>query len=88
MSRIARALALVVSLLAPSLLAATHAEKIDAFLTAYSKQRYFNGSALVAEKGKVIFRKGYGLANMEWQIPNRPTRSSASARSPSSSRRW
>lgn len=64
---------LALSLLLPSaIFAATHAEKIDALLAAYNKQRYFNGSALVAEKGKVILRKGYGLANMEWQIPNAP----------------
>lgn len=66
-----RALALSL-LLTPALFAATHAEKIDALLSAYNKQRYFNGSALVAENGKVILRKGYGLANMEWQIPNGP----------------
>lgn len=71
MSRIVRAL--VLCLLAVSnLFAATHAEKIDALLAAYNKQRYFNGAALIAENGKVILRKGYGLANMEWQIPNAP----------------
>jgi CubicO group peptidase (beta-lactamase class C family) len=71
MSKIVRAIALSL-LLTPALFAATHAEKIDALLSAYNKQRYFNGSALVAENGKVILRKGYGLANMEWQIPNGP----------------
>ena len=30
----------------------------------------FNGSVLVAENGNVIFKKGYGYANMEWDIPN------------------
>src|SRR5919206_2811335 len=72
MSKIARNLALVLCLVAPSLFAASKAEKIDALLAAYNQQRYFNGSALVAENGKVILRKGYGLANMEWQIPNAP----------------
>ena len=67
------ALALIVCFALPSLAsAASHAEKIDALLSAYNKQRYFNGSALVAEHGNVVLRKGYGLANMEWQIPNRP----------------
>jgi CubicO group peptidase (beta-lactamase class C family) len=71
--RFQRVLALTLCLAIPSLAsAATHAEKIDTLLAAYNKQRYFNGSALVAEKGKVILHKGYGLANMEWQIPNRP----------------
>jgi len=52
--------------------AATHAEHTDALISAYNKLRQFNGSALVAEKGSVILSKGYGLANMEWQIPNTP----------------
>src|SRR6476659_7055471 len=72
MSKIARAFALALCLLAPPLFAATHAEKIDALISSYNKLRYFNGSALVAENGKVILRKGYGLANMEWQVPNAP----------------
>ncbi|MEK6372462.1 MAG: serine hydrolase [Acidobacteriota bacterium] len=71
MSKTLRLLALAL-LLPSSIFAATHADKIDALLAAYNKQRYFNGSALVAENGKVILRKGYGLANMEWQIPNGP----------------
>jgi len=32
----------------------------------------FNGTALVAENGKVIFKKGYGLADFEWKVPNTP----------------
>lgn len=71
MSKLARVLALCLAV-ASNAFAATHAEKIDALLTAYHKQRYFNGSALVAEKGNVILRKGYGLANMEWEIANTP----------------
>lgn len=71
MSKLVSVLALCL-VAASNLLAATHAEKIDALLAAYHKQRYFNGSALVAEKGNVILRKGYGLANMEWDVPNTP----------------
>lgn len=44
--------------------------KIDALVKSYSENHLFNGSVLVSEKGKVIFKKGYGLANMEWNIPN------------------
>ncbi|MEO8042738.1 MAG: serine hydrolase, partial [Acidobacteriota bacterium] len=32
----------------------------------------FNGSVLVADKGKIIYEKGFGMANMEWSIPNQP----------------
>ena len=30
----------------------------------------FNGSALVAWQGQVVFSSGYGLAQMEWNVPN------------------
>ncbi|MGH9967304.1 MAG: serine hydrolase [Pyrinomonadaceae bacterium] len=50
----------------------TKAAKIDEVLRTARRYRLFNGSALVAEEGKVIFRKGVGLANMEWNIPNTP----------------
>ncbi len=48
------------------------AKKVDELLSLYYKYGQFNGSALVADNGKVIFRKGFGLANMEWNIPNEP----------------
>ena len=50
----------------------TKAEKIDALLGQYFKFQEFNGSALVAEEGKIIYKKGFGMANMEWNIPNTP----------------
>src|SRR6185503_13851019 len=46
------------------------ARKIDELMTLYYSLGQFNGSVLVAEKGEVIFKKGYGLANMEWEIAN------------------
>ncbi|HXD33304.1 MAG TPA: serine hydrolase [Pyrinomonadaceae bacterium] len=48
------------------------AAQIDELISTYNKYGQFNGSALVAENNKVIFKKGYGLANMEWNIPNEP----------------
>ncbi|MCG3119962.1 MAG: D-aminopeptidase [bacterium] len=50
----------------------TKAQKIETLLGQYHEYGLFNGSALVAENGKVIFKKGFGLANMEWEIPNTP----------------
>ena len=49
-----------------------HAAKIQEVLTLAHKYRQFNGSALVAENGKVVYKGGVGLANMEWEIPNTP----------------
>jgi CubicO group peptidase (beta-lactamase class C family) len=50
-------------------LAQDKAAKIDELMKVYNSYRQFNGSVLVAENGKVIFKKGYGMANMEWNIP-------------------
>jgi CubicO group peptidase (beta-lactamase class C family) len=52
--------------------AQSKADKIDALMRQYVENRQFNGTVLVAESGKVIYKKGYGLANMEWNIPNTP----------------
>ena len=48
------------------------ADKIDELMKVYHEYGQFNGSVLVSEGGKVIFKKGYGLAQMEWNIPNKP----------------
>lgn len=39
--------------------------KIDSVLNFYHEQGILNGSVLVAEAGKVIYRKAFGYANME-----------------------
>jgi CubicO group peptidase (beta-lactamase class C family) len=51
--------------------AAPLTSKFDEYLSAAAKQG-FTGSALVAKDGKVVFSKGYGMANVEWDIPNTP----------------
>ena len=48
------------------------AKQIDDLMRRYVDNGQFNGTVLVAENGKVIFKKGYGLANMEWDTPNEP----------------
>ena len=48
------------------------AAKIDQLISLHHKYDQFNGSALVVDNGKVIYQKGVGLANMEWNIPNAP----------------
>jgi CubicO group peptidase (beta-lactamase class C family) len=48
------------------------ATKIDQLVSLYNKYGQFNGSVLVADNGKVIYKKGFGLANMEWNIQNQP----------------
>jgi CubicO group peptidase (beta-lactamase class C family) len=51
-------------------LAQDHAAKIQELLTVAQKYRQFNGTVLVAENGKVVYKGAYGAANMEWNIPN------------------
>jgi len=46
--------------------------KIDELIQIYHDLGKFNGSVLVAEKGKIIYKKGFGMANKEWNIPNKP----------------
>jgi CubicO group peptidase (beta-lactamase class C family) len=47
-----------------------NADKIDNLLQMYVDYGQFNGSILVAEKGNIIYKKSFGFANMEWQVPN------------------
>lgn len=55
-----------------AIVAQDHAAKIQEVLALAHKYRQFNGSALVAENGKVIYKGAFGQANMEWNIPNTP----------------
>lgn len=48
------------------------AKAIDALIKQYYDYGQFNGSILVADNGKIIYEKGFGMANMEWSIPNQP----------------
>ena len=48
------------------------ASEIEEYILAFSAQRQFNGSALVAADGEIVFKGGFGYANMEWEVPNTP----------------
>jgi CubicO group peptidase (beta-lactamase class C family) len=48
------------------------AAKIQEVLALAHKYRQFHGSALVATNGKVIYKGAFGMANIEWNIPNTP----------------
>lgn len=43
---------------------------MESLMDNYHRVGKFNGSVLVAKKGKVLLAKGYGLANMSWQVKN------------------
>jgi CubicO group peptidase (beta-lactamase class C family) len=47
--------------------------RMDRAIKPYADQQAFMGSVLVARGGEVLFSKGYGFANAEWEIPNTPS---------------
>ncbi len=65
-------LLLLVAAIAPVALAQDKADAIDSLVSKYHDFGLFNGAVLVAADGNVIFKKGVGLANMEWDVPNSP----------------
>jgi len=46
--------------------------KINDYMDALVKTGWFNGSILIARNGKVVASRGYGMANFELDVPNRP----------------
>lgn len=45
-------------------------QKIDSLFTSWKAPNHPGGSVLVAKDGKIIYLKSYGLASMEYNIPN------------------
>lgn len=45
--------------------------RLAAIMKAYHNYNMFDGAVLVAENGTVVYKAGFGLANREWNIPNR-----------------
>ncbi len=72
MKKMTRLTLLICLILTIPSLAQNKAKQIDELLSKYNEYRLFFGSALVADDNKVIFKRGYGLANVEWNIPNAP----------------
>lgn len=64
---------LAVVLLAGTCLAQDDVARMEQVVQSYVSGKQFMGSALVARDGVVLFNKGYGSANLEWDIPNSPT---------------
>ena len=44
--------------------------KINELMCAYAENGQFNGAILVKRKENIIYKKAFGLANREWNIPN------------------
>jgi len=46
------------------------AKEIDQLMQARSAAGDFNGTVLVAREGHILYERGFGLANLEWNVPN------------------
>jgi CubicO group peptidase (beta-lactamase class C family) len=51
---------------------AQDAARMDQIVQVYVANHQFMGTALVAHGSQVLFSKGYGSANLEWDVPNSP----------------
>jgi CubicO group peptidase (beta-lactamase class C family) len=49
---------------------AQDAARMDQIVQSYVADHHFMGTVLVARGGQVLFSKGYGSANLEWNVPN------------------
>lgn len=65
--------AAVLALLASPCSAQVMRNELARIVQPYVDAQMFMGSVLVAKNGKIIFSKGYGMADLEWSVPNSPT---------------
>ncbi len=49
------------------------AARLDTLIRGYAERGEFQGVALVAEGGRVVYQRAFGPANMEWGVPNTTT---------------
>jgi CubicO group peptidase (beta-lactamase class C family) len=47
--------------------------RMDQIVQSYVDAKQFMGSVLVARGDAILFNKSYGMANLEWNVPNTPT---------------
>ena len=48
------------------------ASRMDGIVRIYVEDEQFTGAVLVARRGELLFDRGYGPANREWEIANTP----------------
>ncbi len=71
MMKLSRRLAIVI-ILAGAGFAQDTAARMEELVQSYVTAKQFMGSVLVSQQGKILLSKGYGSANLEWEIPNFP----------------
>jgi CubicO group peptidase (beta-lactamase class C family) len=68
-----RRIAIALSLVSICLAQDNVARMEQVVVRSYVEAKQFMGSVLVARDGKVVLSKGYGSANLEWDVPNSPS---------------
>lgn len=66
-------LAALVLFLVPALATAQDVARMDQIVTTRVDDNSFMGTVLVARGDQVLLSKGYGFANLEWNVPNTPS---------------
>lgn len=56
-----------------SVFAQTTEQRIDSLMMLFRDNTHFNGAVLAAEDGNIIYKKAFGMADMENNIPNSTT---------------
>jgi CubicO group peptidase (beta-lactamase class C family) len=64
--------ATVLALLANPCSAQAIRDEMQRIVEPYVDAQMFMGSVLVAKNGAIIFNKSYGMADLEWNVPNSP----------------
>ncbi|TSJ43490.1 beta-lactamase family protein [Mucilaginibacter corticis] len=65
-------LILIFSLLVSGGIAAAQSLKVDTFINRFTGKNNFNGTILIEQHDKVIYKKSFGFANLAFKIPNTP----------------
>ena len=63
---------LLAALIFASNISAQDESRYDEFAQHYVKSQKFMGTVIVAKDNDILFNKGFGSANLEWDIPNSP----------------
>lgn len=48
-------------------------ERLGKWIERYEENDYLNGSILIASNKNILLNKGFGMANWEHAVPNKPT---------------
>ena len=65
--------AIVLLLLPNASTAQTISDRMQQVVQPYVDAQMFMGSVLAAREGKIIFSRSYGMADLEWSVPNSST---------------